>query len=194
MEKPIKITGRPSPELIEKEIKRRKSEQEFLKSLLETLQFIIVISAVSVLISTLMFSVLRVSRSSMAPTFYDGEIIITLRHAGINRGDVIAFYYNNKLLVKRVIAMVGDWVDIDEDGVVYVNENALDEPYVRERSLGTCDIELPYQVPDHAFFMMGDQRATSIDSRTRDIGPIEREMIEGKVVLRIWPLTRLKLF
>jgi len=153
-----------------------------------------VIAAASVLISTLLISVLRVNRSSMAPTFFDGEIIIALRHVAINRGDVIVFFYNNKLLVKRVIATVGDWVYIDENGVVYVNDEALYEPYVREKSFGVCDIELPFQVPDKSFFVMGDQRATSLDSRLSSIGPVERGLVEGRVVLRIWPLTRFKLF
>ena len=186
--------GRPFSELIEAEITRRKSKREVKKAIFDTLRAILLIAAASVLLSTLLLSVLRVNRSSMSPTLKDGEIVIALKRVPVNRGDIIAFYYNNKLLVKRVTAKAGDWVDIDEDGTVSVNGVALDEPYVTEKAFGECNIRLPYQVPDGSFFVMGDHRVASLDSRSTEIGTVHKDMVEGKVFLRIWPLPKIKLF
>ena len=102
-------------------------------------------------------------------------------------GDVIAFYYNNKLLVKRVIAGPGDWVDLADDGTVYVNGKELEEPYLEEKALGETNIDYPYQVPEDRWFVMGDHRSVSLDSRTKAIGPIAEEQIVGKLIWRLWP-------
>ena len=123
----------------------------------------------------------------MAPTLNDGEIIISVKTSEFNQGDVIAFYYNNKILVKRVIAAPGEWVNIDVDGTVYVNGEELHEPYVEEKSLGDCNIELPYQVLDGKIFVMGDHRSTSADSRNTTVGCVAQEQVVGKIVFRVWP-------
>ena len=127
----------------------------------------------------------------MTPTLADGEIIFTVKTKELEPGDIVAFYYNNKILVKRVIAEAGDWVNIDTDGTVYVNDTAIDESYVVEKSFGDTNIELPYQVPDGKIFVMGDHRATSVDSRNTAVGCVGQEQIVGKILFRIWPINRL---
>jgi signal peptidase I len=149
------------------------------------------VAAVAVLVATLLLPVLRIYGTSMSPTLTNGEIVLSLKGSDFETGDVIAFYYNNKILVKRVIAGPGDWVDIKEDGTVYINDVELDEPYVVEKALGECDIEMPYQVPESRYFVMGDHRSVSIDSRSTSIGCVSEEQIVGKLVMKIWPLSDL---
>ena len=148
-------------------------------------------AAIAVLVATLWLPVLQIYGSSMTPTLQDGEIIFSVKTADLEPGDIVAFYYNNKILVKRVICGPGDWVNIDEDGTVYVNEVRLKEPYLAEKALGDCNIELPYQVPDGKIFVMGDHRSTSVDSRNTAVGCVAQEQIVGKIIFRIWPLNRL---
>lgn len=126
----------------------------------------------------------------MSPTLKDGEVVVTVKTSNFETGDIVSFYYNNKILVKRVIAKAGDWVNIDADGKVYVNEVPLDEPYLEEKAFGDTNIELPYQVPDGKIFVMGDHRATSVDSRNTAVGCVAQEQIVGKIIFRIWPLNR----
>ena len=185
---------RPTVEQIDREIERLESAREIRKIIINIIKNLIVIAAAAVLVTNVLLSVLTVNRSSMNPTLKDGDIIISLKLTGIKHGDIIAFHYNNKILLKRVIAKAGDWVDIDEDGTVYVNESALDEPYVTEKGLGECNITLPYQVPDGSLFVMGDHRTTSSDSRLKEIGPVKEEDVAGKVFLRIWPLSNIYFF
>ena len=169
-------------------MKYRRRYRTVLKSTIYTL---ITVAAIAVLVATLWLPVLQIYGSSMTPTLQDGEIIFSMKTADFDKGDIVAFYYNNKILVKRVIAGPGEWVDIDEDGTVYVNEEALDEPYLEEKAFGDTDIELPYQVPDGKIFVMGDHRATSVDSRNTAVGCVAQEQIVGKIILRIWPLGRI---
>lgn len=185
---------RPTAEQIEHEIDRHETRQEIKKAIIDTVKNIIVIAAAAVLVANLIISVLVVNRSSMSPSLENGDIIIALRISGVKKGDVAAFYYNNKILVKRIIAEAGDWVNITEDGTVYINEKILDEPYITKKSLGECDIEFPYQVPEGAFFVMGDNRETSADSRLKDIGSVKKENIAGKVLIRLYPISKIKLF
>ena len=117
------------------------------------------------------------------------DIVVALNSNRYQKGDIIAFYYNNNILIKRVIASAGEWVDIDADGNVYVNDELLDEPYVTEKALGDCNITLPYQVPDGRCFVMGDHRATSIDSRNTAVGCVSNEMVIGKILVRVWPVS-----
>jgi signal peptidase I len=124
----------------------------------------------------------------MTETLNDGDVVLALRGSRYSTGDVVAFYYNNNILIKRVIARTGQWVDIDEDGTVYVDNVRLDEPYVSEKALGECDITLPYQVPDGRVFVMGDHRSTSLDSRSTSLGCISEDMVVGRLLLRVWPL------
>lgn len=155
---------------------------------------LVIVAAVSVLISMLLMPVLQIAGSSMSDTMGDGDIVFALRYAKFGTGDVIAFYYNNSVLVKRVIASSGQWVDIDSDGNVYVDGVVVEEPYVTQKALGECDITLPYQVPDGRYFVMGDNRAGSIDSRNTEIGCVSSDMVIGRIVVRVWPLKNIKTF
>ncbi|MDR1590177.1 MAG: signal peptidase I [Oscillospiraceae bacterium] len=187
------VTPAPPPERpptasIEAEILRRESAKAFRGAVWGVLKALLVVAAASVLLSMLWIPVLRVYGESMLPTLRDGEIVVAIKQSTFKRGDIVAFYYNNKVLLKRVIAVSGEWVDIDADGVVSVDGEVLDEPYAPEKGLGTCDIELPYQVPDERWFVMGDRRLTSVDSRLSAIGAVSGEQIIGKVALRLWPV------
>lgn len=184
------ITELPSVEQLEAELKRVKYRQDYRTVMRSTIYTLITVAAIAVLVATLLLPVLQIYGTSMTPTLQDGEIVFTLKTSEFKRGDVIAFYYNNKILVKRVIAGPADWVDIDEDGTVYVNEIAIDEPYVTDKAYGDTNIELPYQVPDGRFFVMGDHRSTSSDSRNTAVGCVSQEQVVGKIFFRIWPLQR----
>lgn len=177
----------PDAEQLSNEIKRIKYIKEYRRMLSNTVSSLIVVAAVAVLISMLFLPVLRVTGTSMAPTFMNDELVICNKRGNFKSGDVVAFYFNNKILLKRVIGTAGDVIDIKEDGTVYLNGEVLDEPYINEKALGECDIKLPYQVPDNRIFVMGDHRSTSIDSRSTSVGCIADEYIIGKVILRIWP-------
>lgn len=172
------------------ELKREKYKHRYSSVLRSTIYSLIVVAAIAVLVVVLWLPVLRIYGNSMTPTISEGEIVVSLKGSSFKRGDLIAMYYSNKLLVKRVIAGPGEWIDIDEEGNVYINEELLDEPYLVEKALGECDIELPFQVPDERYFVMGDHRATSADSRVSSIGPIPVEDIVGRIVFRVWPLPR----
>ena len=153
-----------------------------------TVSVLLVVTAAAVLVSNLLLPILRIYGSSMMPTLTDGNIVAAVRNGSYERGDVIAFYYNNKILVKRVIGLPGEWVDIDEQGNVSIDSEPLDEPYLDEKALGECDIALPYQVPDGRYFVMGDHRSVSSDSRNSAVGCVSEEQIVGKLFFRIWPL------
>lgn len=153
-----------------------------------TIYALLVVAAVAVLVAVLLLPVLRIYGTSMTPTLTEGDIVLSIKGSSFQTGDVIAFYYNNKILVKRVIAYSGDWVDIDDDGNVFVNGQLIDEPYISEKALGECDIQLPYQVPEARVFVMGDHRSTSVDSRSSAVGCVSEEQIVGKIVFRVWPL------
>ena len=177
----------PAVDRLEAELRREKYRKRYRRVLRSTVYTLLVVAAVAVLIATLWLPVLQIYGTSMTPTLYDGDILVSLKSQDFNTGDVVAFYYNNRILVKRVIAGPGDWVDIDKDGTVYVNEQELDEPYVVEKAFGTCNIELPYQVPESRVFVMGDHRSVSVDSRSTDIGCVAKEDIVGRLVFRVWP-------
>ena len=150
-----------------------------------------VVAAVAVLIATMVMPILQITGTSMTPVVGQGEITMVVRGSNPQRGDIIAFYYNNKVLIKRVIGLPGEWVNIDGSGNVYINGELLDEPYITDRALGDCSITLPYQVPDGRYFVLGDHRSTSRDSRSTLVGPVSEEQIMGRVTLRIWPLNRI---
>jgi len=184
------VVEMPSTKQLEEELKRVKYKRRYRFVLRSTIYTLITVAAAAILVATLWLPVLQIYGSSMTPTLQDGEIIFSVKTSEFEQGEIIAFYYNNKILIKRAICGPGDWVDIDEDGNVYVNEVLLDEPYLVERALGDCNIELPYQVPDGKFFVMGDHRSTSVDSRNTAVGCVSQEQIVGKVLFRIWPLKR----
>ncbi|MCC8014220.1 MAG: signal peptidase I [Eubacterium sp.] len=177
----------PSEEAVAAERKRLQYQRKWRKTLLNTIYVLIVAAAISVLAATLFVPVLQVSGSSMEPTLYDRDIILLHKTSHFETGELCAFYYQNKLLLKRVIGSPGDVIDIDEEGNVSVNGEFINEPYVTNKSVGECDISLPYQVPENRYFVLGDNRTTSIDSRSSVVGCIEKEQIIGKVSLRIWP-------
>lgn len=178
----------PTAEQLEQELKRLKYRHSFAFTLRSTVASLIVVAAIAVMISTMIMPVLRVTGTSMTPTLQNDQVIICNKLAECQKGDVVAFYYNNKVLIKRVIGVAGDVIDISGDGVVSVNGESLDEPYVSELALGECDIELPYQVPDNRIFVMGDHRSVSIDSRSTSVGCVAIENVIGKVLLRVYPI------
>ncbi|MCD8395655.1 MAG: signal peptidase I [Lachnospiraceae bacterium] len=183
----------PSEEAIVEERERLKYQKQYRQTLRTTIYALIIVAALSVLLATLFLPMLQVSGSSMEPTLSDGDIILLVKTKKFETGDLIGFYYQNKLLLKRVIGGPGDYIDIDEDGNVTVNGELIDEPYVTAKSLGETDITYPYQVPENRYFVMGDNRTTSIDSRSSAIGCIEVDQIVGKVILRVWPLNQISL-
>jgi signal peptidase I len=188
MKKTVK-KERPPVELLKAELNRVRYRQRYRTVLKSTVYTLITVAAIAVLVATLWLPVLQIYGNSMTPTLQNGDIVFSVKTVQLQQGDVIAFYYNNKILVKRVIAGPGDWVNtIDEAGNVTVNDILLEEPYLTEKAFGDADIEFPYQVPDGKYFVMGDHRATSVDSRHNTIGCVSEEQIVGKIMLRVWPL------
>lgn len=181
----------PAIDQLEAELKRVKYRNHYRSVLRSTVYTLITVAAIAILVATLWLPVLQIYGNSMTPTLQSGEIIFSIKTSEFKSGDIAAFYYNNKILVKRVICGSGDWIDIDDDGTIYVNGVRLEEPYLTEKSMGDCDIELPFQVPDGKLFVMGDHRSTSIDSRNTAVGCVAQEQIVGKIIFRIWPLERI---
>ena len=181
----------PSLEEMEQEIARLKYKKSYGGALRSTVYSLAVVAAIAILVATLWMPVLQITGASMDPTLVDGQFVVALKDDAFESGDITAFYYNNKILIKRVIASAGDWVDIDREGNVSVNGVQLEEPYLQEKSLGECNIDLPYQVPDGRVFVMGDDREISLDSRTTAVGCISKEQVLGQVVFRVWPLSEL---
>ena len=175
-------------EELEAELERERYKRKFRSALRGTIYTLVTVAACAILVAVLLLPVLKIYGTSMAPSLAEGDFVVSVKGNDFKTGDVCAFYYNNQILVKRVIAHAGDWVDIDLDGTVYVNNMKLDEPYVDELAFGECNIELPYQVPDSRIFVMGDHRSVSIDSRNTAIGCVAEEQIVGKIVFRVWPL------
>ncbi|MGN0405716.1 MAG: signal peptidase I [Bariatricus sp.] len=182
-------SGLPSVEQLKAELGRERYKKRLKRVLRSTIYSLIVVAAVAVLVATIWMPVLQIYGSSMTPTLTEGNIVVSVKGSDFKAGDLIAFYLGNKILVKRCIAGPGQWVDIDEEGNVYVDGELLDEPYLKEKAYGDCDIDLPYQVPDNRWFCIGDHRATSVDSRSTSVGCVANEQIVGRIVFRIWPLT-----
>ncbi len=179
----------PDLDLLEGELHREKYKRRYLSVLKNTLFSLITVAAIAILVATTVLPILQIYGTSMTPTLSEGNIVVSVKTHEYKQGDVVSFYYNNKILVKRVIATAGQWVDMDDDGKVYVNGEPIDEPYLTETAFGECDQILPYQVPDGKIFVMGDHRATSADSRSKTIGCVTEEQLVGKIIFRAWPLT-----
>ncbi len=186
--KPVVI---PEQEAIEAELNRLNYASRYRNVLRSTVLTLVVVAAFAILMATLFVPFLRIYGTSMTPTLENGQIVACLKTSDFKTGDVVAFYYNNKILVKRVIGQAGDYIDLDEDGTVYVNGNEIEEDYVDDKAYGETNISLPYQVPDSSVFVMGDHRSTSVDSRNKSVGCVSQEQIVGKVILRIWPMSML---
>lgn len=178
----------PTVDQLKAELNRETYNSRFKSVFFSTVYTLVIVAAAAVLVATIWMPVLQIYGASMTPTLGEGEIVVSLKGSDFEPGDLVAFYLGNKILVKRCIAGPGQWVDIDEDGTVYVDGKELSEPYLTEKALGDCDIELPYQVPDNRFFCMGDHRSTSVDSRNTNVGCVSEEQIVGKIVFRVWPL------
>ena len=176
---------------LRQELRRVKYNNKFAATLFNTVGTLVVVAAAAILVANLWLPILKVTGTSMSPTLQEGQVLMASKGHDFKTGDVIAFYYNNKILVKRVTAMPGDWVNISEDGTVYVNDIAIDEPYLNEKALGDCNIELPYQVPESKIFVMGDNRSVSLDSRNTAIGCVSEEQVVGKITFAIWPLSKI---
>lgn len=189
--KPVQFDVLPTTAQLTKELKQENYKNRYLRVFRSTVSTLATVAAAAVLVAVLLLPVLQIYGTSMSPSLTQGNIVVSLKSSSFETGDMIAFYYNNKILVKRVIAQSGDWVDISEDGTVYVNNREIDEPYLSEKALGTCDIKLPYQVPESRVFVMGDHRSVSIDSRSTAVGCVAEEQVVGKIVFRVWPITKL---
>ena len=184
----------PTKKQVETERKRYRRQKAYNKALRGTVYVLTIVAAVAVLIATLVLPVLQIEGTSMEPTLSNGDIVLLMKTTRFERGDLCAFTWNNKLLVKRVVGLPGDWIEIDTDGTVYLNGDKLDEPYVEQKAFGECDLEFPFQVPAEQYFVIGDMRESSIDSRNTLIGCIPKDQIVGKVFFRVWPFKKISFF
>ena len=194
LHKKKKEVSLPTKSQVETERKRYRRKKAYNKALRGTLYVLTIVAAVAVLIATLILPVLQIEGTSMEPTLSNGDVVLLMKTTHFERGDLCAFTWNNKLLVKRVIALPGDWIEIDTDGTVYLNGDKLDEPYAEHKALGECDLEFPFQVPQEQLFVIGDMRESSIDSRNTVIGCIPKDQIVGKVFFRVWPFKKIRFF
>lgn len=180
----------PQIDALQGELKRERYRRRFRRLLKSTVNALIVVAAVAALIATLVLPVLQIAGTSMEPSLSDGDIVLLVKRKNLETGDLCAFYYSNKILIKRVIATPGDYIWIESDGTVFLNGEELDEPYISEKALGECDVEFPYQVPENSYFVMGDKRETSVDSRSSVIGCIAEDQIVGKIFCKFWPMSQ----
>ena len=184
----------PTKQQVETERKRYRRQKAYNKALSGTIYVLTIVAAVAVLIATLVLPVLQIEGTSMEPTLVNGDIVLLTKTTNFGRDDLCGFSWNNKLLIKRVIGLPGDWIEIDTDGTVYLNGEKLDEPYAQQLAMGECDLEFPFQVPQEQYFVLGDMRESSIDSRNTLIGCVEKDQIVGKVFSRIWPFKTVRFF
>lgn len=186
--KPISL---PTKRQVETERKRYRWQKAYFKALRGTVSVLTYVAAIAALIATLVLPVLQIEGTSMEPTLVNGDIVLLTKTTHFERGEICGFAWNNKLLIKRVIGTPGDWIEIDTDGTVYRNGEKLEEPYAQRIAFGECDLEFPYQVPQEQYFVLGDMRESSNDSRNTLIGCVSADQIVGKVFFRIWPLNRI---
>ena len=188
------LSSLPTKKQVETERKRYRRQKAYNKALSGTVYVLTIVAAVAVLIATLVLPVLQIEGTSMSPTLANGDIVLLTKTTNFDRGELCGFSWNNKLLIKRVIGLPGDWIEIDTDGTVYLNGEQLDEPYAEQLAVGECDLEFPFQVPQEQYFVLGDMRESSIDSRNTLIGCVEKDQIVGKVFFRIWPFKEIRFF
>lgn len=187
----INLRDLPPASVLAEELKVLQYKERYLRALKSTVSTLITVAAIAVLITTIWLPVLQIYGNSMSPTLEAGDMVVSISARKLKTGDTIAFYYNNKVLVKRVIATSGQWVELKKDGTVYIDGKKLNEPYLKEKVLGDTNIKLPYQVPDGKIFVMGDHRSTSVDSRNTAVGPVSEEQYVGKLTFRIWPVSKI---
>ena len=188
------ISSLPTIKQVETERKRYRRQKAYNKALSGTIYVLTIVAAVAVLIATVVLPVLQIEGTSMEPTLVNGDVVLLTKTTSFDRGELCGFSWNNKLLIKRVIGIPGDWIEIDTDGTVYLNGEKLDEPYAEQLSVGECDLEFPFQVPQEQYFVLGDMRESSIDSRNTLIGCVAKDQIVGKVFFRIWPFKTIRFF
>ena len=188
------ISSLPAIKQVETERKRYRRQKAYNKALSGTIYVLTIVAAAAVLIATLVLPVLQIEGTSMEPTLVNGDVVLLTKTTSFDRGELCGFSWNNKLLIKRVIGIPGDWIEIDTDGTVYLNGEKLDEPYAEQLSVGECDLEFPFQVPQEQYFVLGDMRESSIDSRNTLIGCVAKDQIVGKVFFRIWPFKTIRFF
>ena len=188
------IKSLPTKKQVETERKRYRRQKAYNKALSGTVYVLTIVAAVAVLIATLVLPVLQIEGTSMSPTLANGDLVLLTKTTSFDRGELCGFSWNNKLLIKRVIGLPGDWIEIDTDGTVYLNGEQLDEPYAEQLAVGECDLEFPFQVPQEEYFVLGDMRESSIDSRNTLIGCVKKDQIVGKVFFRIWPFKEIRFF
>lgn len=193
-EKEKKIISFPTIKQIETELKRYRRQKAYNKALADTIYVLTMVAAIAVLIATLVLPVVQIEGTSMEPTLVNGDIVLLTKTTNFERGELCGFSWNNKLLIKRVIGKSGDWIEIDTDGTVYLNGTKLEEEYAVQMSMGECDLEFPFQVPQEQYFVLGDMRESSIDSRNTLIGCVEKDQILGKVFFRVWPMKTMRFF
>jgi len=184
----MEYTQFPSAAEVERELKRERYKRRYRRTLKSTVFALVTAAAAAVLVATLWLPVLQIFGSSMTPTLQEGQIVVSVKADRMEPGDIVAFYYGNKVLVKRYIAGPGVWVDMREDGTILLNGEVLEEPYLTEKAFGICDLELPYQVPEGTYFLVGDHRESSVDSRHSSVGCIAEDQIVGKIIFRVWPM------
>ena len=188
------ISSLPTIKQVETERKRYRRQKAYNKALSGTIYVLTIVAAAAVLIATLVLPVLQIEGTSMEPTLVNGDVVLLTKTTSFDRGELCGFSWNNKLLIKRVIGIPGDWIEIDTDGTVYLNGEKLDEPYAEQLSVGECDLEFPFQVPQEQYFVLGDMRESSIDSRNTLIGCVAKDQIVGKIFFRIWPFKTIRFF
>lgn len=179
----------PEIDQLRKELNRERYKFRYAAVLKSTVYTLVVVAAFAILVATLWMPVLQIYGNSMTPTLREGQIVVCVKDSHFEKGDLVGFYLGNKLLVKRAMAGPADIVNITDDGTVYINGQAQYEPYISEKALGECDLDFPYQVPESRYFLMGDHRATSVDSRSSVVGCVAQEQIVGKIVFCVWPLS-----
>ena len=189
-----KETALPSLDQVKSERNRYRWRKAYFNALRGTISVLTYMAAVAALIATLALPVLQIEGTSMEPTLINGDVVLLTKTTAFHRGDICGFAWNNKILIKRVIGLPGDWIEIDTDGTVYLNGERLDEPYAQQIAFGECDLEFPFQVPQEQYVVLGDMRESSIDSRNTLVGCVEHEQIIGKIFFRIWPLKNMKVF